>query len=302
MKLPVDPRALFDSLRDLRSRTRTPPATVDSGRDPIVRRMDFGFTNPELDFPKHWMGGSVLGTAITNGMNLLFPEGERFFVRSVRYYMDELEDPQLRAQVQRFFGQEGQHARSHQQYMEVLTRQGYDLDAFLKPYKRVAFGIIEPAAPKVLCLSITAALEHFTATFAEAALSERFFDELAPPAMAELLLWHAAEEIEHKDVAFEVLRQIDDRYSVRIAGLVAACVLLWAFWTAATLTLLAQEEELDPKRLAQEWLGAARSGRTSGTKMRRAFLSYLEPGFHPANTGNDELALAYLEEIGRRAG
>ena len=39
---------------------------------------------------------------------------------------------------------------------------------------------------------------------------------------------HAAEEVEHKAVVFDVLRAIDPRYGVRLAGLVITAGLLVA--------------------------------------------------------------------------
>ena len=55
--------------------------------------------SPRFDFrevPRHWLASSGLATHIANGANLLFPSGERFFVRSVRHYLPQLDDPTLR--------------------------------------------------------------------------------------------------------------------------------------------------------------------------------------------------------------
>ena len=41
---------------------------------------------------------------------------ERFFVRSVRHYLDRIEDADERADVRGFFGQEGRHAAEHERY------------------------------------------------------------------------------------------------------------------------------------------------------------------------------------------
>ncbi len=51
------------------------------------------------DVPRHWVAENPVATAISNGINLLFPHGERFFVRSVHHYLDQLDDPELKAQV-----------------------------------------------------------------------------------------------------------------------------------------------------------------------------------------------------------
>ena len=64
---------------------------------------------------------------------------------------------------------------------------------------------------------------------AEGAFTQGMLDA-ADPAMQQLLAWHAAEEIEHKAVAFDVLQQIDPSYALRIAGLVYATVMLGGFW------------------------------------------------------------------------
>lgn len=247
--------------------------------------------------PKYWLADSAFATALSNGLNLLFPEGERFFVRSVNRHLDQIDDPELRERVKQFFGQEGEHANAHQRFFEILRAHGHDVDAFLGPYRRIAYDWIEPRFPAKLALSVTAAAEHFTAVFAEHALETRFFEQYAPAAIAQLMQWHAAEEIEHKDVAFEVLRRVDDRYSVRMLGLVAATLLLGGFWAGATILLLVDDPEVSARRIAAEYVYTAARGEVGGSQMAGAFLEYARPDFHPANTGNDHLAAAYFDEI-----
>ena len=269
----------------------------EAPRDPVVRRMNFDFEPDGRELPRHWLYRSAVATALVNGLNLLFPAGERFFVRSVNHYLPQIEDPRLRDRVKRFFGQEGQHAHEHQRFFEIMRRQGYDIDAFLGPYQRLGYGWLEPRVHPKMRLAITVALEHYTATLAELVLSTRFIEEVAPEEMVALLLWHATEEIEHKDVAFDVLQEIDDGYALRIAGAVAASLLLTGFWAMATVILLQQEPRLNWKTLAGDFF-QARDGRVDGKLLLRSFFAYLAPGFHPADTGNDELAWAYMREAG----
>lgn len=294
MKLSHRARDVFDRLRRT-SETVSEPA---SGREPIVRRMNFAFAEAEL--PRHWFGGGMVATAIANSLNLVFPDGERFFIRSVNHYIDEIDDPQLRDRIKRFYGQEGQHAREHERLFEILREQGYDIDRFLVSYRKIAYAYLAPNVPPKLRLSVTAALEHFTASFAEVVLRERLLQQFAPPIMAELLLWHAAEEIEHKDVAFEVLQRVDDSYALRMAGLVVATLALLGFWGHALVVMLAQEPEFEWRRVLGEWLAIRREQQNPSRSMPAAFLAYLDPDFHPAKVGNDDLAIEYLESIGRR--
>ena len=78
---------------------------------------------------------------------------------------------------------------------------------------------------------------------AEQALADDFMMTAMHPTLRDLLLWHACEEIEHKAVAFDVLREVDPRYAVRIAGLALATFGLVTTWYLGAYTLLAQDEE-----------------------------------------------------------
>ena len=146
---------------------------------------------------------------------------------------------------------------------------------------------------------MTAALEHFTAMFATGALSE---DELsgAHPVMQDLLKWHAAEEIEHKAVAFDVLQTVDDRYSLRITGLVAAMILLSAFWIVGTLMLVSQEER-GLRRALVSFVRGVRQRKVMNGQMLEAFRDYWRRDFHPNQIDNLHLAREYLQSVGLEA-
>jgi pimeloyl-ACP methyl ester carboxylesterase len=57
--------------------------------------------------PRWYNGGSVLATHLTNGLNFVFPAGERFFIRSVRFYLDRVQDPALKAAAMAFVAERG---------------------------------------------------------------------------------------------------------------------------------------------------------------------------------------------------
>jgi uncharacterized protein len=261
-----------------------------------VRKMDFPFSSAGI--PRYWLFGNPVLTHFANGLNLLFPLGEQFFIRSVKHYLDRIEDPDLRARVKGFFGQEGRHGHEHQRYNDALEAQGLDVQRFLRFYERVAYGMIEPRVPAILRLSTTVALEHFTASLAENALASKFLDG-AHPLMGDLLRWHAAEEIEHKAVAFDVLKTVDPRYSVRIAGLGIALSQLLGWWAIATAMLMAQEDlsREERRRLGKEaeQLRASEAASTRFALFKRAVVDYLRPDFHPDDRDDYELARAYLE-------
>ena len=264
-----------------------------------VRKMDFPFADAEV--PRWWLYGNPVMTHMANGLNLLFPPGERFFIRSVKHYLDRIEDPELKTRVKGFFGQEGRHGHEHERANAMLERQGYDLSRFLTLYEKWAFDFIEPIFPPVLRLSATVACEHFTATMAKNALSDGFLDG-AHPVMAQLLRWHAAEEIEHKAVAFDVLREVDPRYAIRIAGLVVATTQLLGWWAVGTSILMSQEKlsASERRRYREEGkrLTQARAGTQRADLFREAILDYLRPDFHPDQHDDYALAREYLRSVG----
>ncbi len=261
-------------------------------REPIrARKPAFPFGS---DIPRHWFAASPFATHMANGLNLLFPLGERFFIRSVRRYMSHVEDdPRLRADVRGFIAQEVRHGLEHERFFEVLEGQGYRIEPFLEAYERIAFGFIERVAPEKLGLAVTVALEHFTATMAEAALSKPFLDH-AHPVMRDLLRWHAAEEIEHKAVAFDVLRRVDDSYALRIAGLVVATATLMPFWFAAAGYLMRQDRDVSLRALLRDRRRIRQAEDSDRADLKKAFLDYLRRDFHPDDHDNAGLAKTYL--------
>ncbi|MFO0612938.1 MAG: metal-dependent hydrolase [Polyangiaceae bacterium] len=267
-----------------------------TGRVPVVRKMGFDFTG----LPRRWFGGRAIPTHVVNGLHLLFPAGERFFIRSVMHYMDRIaDDPALVQRVRAFAAQEGRHGTEHEASFETMEAQGLEIRKFLAWYDELAWQKLEPLFPPSFHLAVTVALEHFTASLAEVALNPGLLDA-AHPIMRDLLQWHAAEEIEHKSVAFDVFEKVDGRYSVRIAGLLIATAALLGFWTVGTRALLKQERmtraEVKAEREAGKHLGSHWS------IIRRAFVEYLRPGFHPDDVPNDQLAVDYFVAIGRAPG
>src|SRR5438105_3207340 len=83
------------------------------------------FQCSETDLPRHYVGGDPAMSAVVSVLSSLFPEGEDFFVRSVRSYRDDVTDPDLKKQVAGFIGQEAMHGREHRRFNERLAALGY---------------------------------------------------------------------------------------------------------------------------------------------------------------------------------
>ncbi len=259
----------------------------------VIRKMGFQFE----DMPRHWFGGDPVRTHVVNGLHFVFPAGERFFIRSVKHYRDRVPD-ELRERITGFFGQEAQHQAEHRRAFEAIEAQGYDVASFLEWYERLAYDEVEPQAPPILRLATTAALEHYTAALGEFVLASDALDD-CHPAMRELLLWHACEEIEHKSVAFDVLQAVDPRYRTRLLGFVIGSASLFYFWGRGVKHMLDQEPAIARSR----GNGARAAGHIADSLLAvlPKVLDYLRPSFHPDDQDNYGLAESYLEKVGRLA-
>ena len=263
---------------------------------PKLRRPDIPFHEGAI--PRHWFGGSALATHMVNGLNLLFPDGERHFVKSVRYFRKAIDDdPMLAHEVAGFYAQEGSHAREHQRFFTILEEQGYELDEFLGEFRH-SLRVLQRILPESVQLAGTAAAEHFTAIMANHALESRFLDD-ADPKVRHLLLWHATEEIEHKAVAYDVLQRVEPSYLVRVLGMAVASLFLAYWWQRGTRLFLRQDglggREL---RAERKRLRALRQDDTNVVRdvFLRGIAEYVRPGFHPWQRDDLHLAEAYLRE------
>ena len=168
------------------------------------RRLDLSLPDP---LPRHWHSGDPFKTHFFNAMSVLFPDGERYFIDSVRLFRAQIHDADLQQQIRGFIGQEGHHSREHLGYSQRLRDLGYDIDALeSRVKKRIRFVQRNFSAERQL--AGTVAMEHFTAIMADLLLREPQWVDGAIEPMQTLWRWHAVEETEHKAVAFDVYMQV----------------------------------------------------------------------------------------------
>lgn len=264
-----------------------------------VRRPQWTFTDLVGQKPRSDFGRMMFGA-----MSLVFPEGERFFIRSVKHFAGQIKDEGLTQDVKNFIGQEMQHGKLHETFNNAVLGHEYDLQPFLNWYKSAMFDTVEKYATQILgpklALSVTAAAEHFTATWAAHGLSSGYLEEhIKNQDLLDFMQWHAVEEIEHKHVAFDVLQEVDDSYLLRVAGMLFCATLLPFVISVAFLSLLRQARGLD---IFAFFGDAASEGRNGGimSSFLPAIAEYLKPGFHPSDHDDYAMARAVAERIEKR--
>jgi predicted metal-dependent hydrolase len=208
-------------------------------RTPRLRGADVGIPPRQVDFrlsealPRRLVADNMTATMFLVMLSGMFPPGEAFFVRSVNRFRERVTEPRLRAQVAGFTAQETIHSREHDRLNDFLRARDIDVDL---PERAVEVGLAVlgrlPARHQLVC---TAMLEHFTAVLAEELLREGSIRDDIHPDLADLWLWHALEELEHKSVTYRVYQLIGERRAERLlalalvlATIAPAAIISWA--------------------------------------------------------------------------
>lgn len=243
-----------------------------------VRHMDFEFDGLE----KYWYDNEPGMTFFWSLLSAMFPDGEQFFIDSVRNVREQITDPQRQKDISAFIGQEAMHRKEHGTYNQYMAdKYGIDLVTIEAENKRIIEWMQKKLSPAQQ-LALTSAAEHFTATMAKHFMgSDKFYSDIKDERMAKLLYWHAVEESEHKAVAFDVLKDVDDRYLLRAGMMAFVTTMLLSSIALLSVRLMRQDGQL------RNWRAWARYGRAlvgrKGffTAMLGDYLDYYRPGFHP---------------------
>ena len=269
-----------------------------NARAQISRKIDIQVRKlglkPAAGTPRHF-AGDAFQSALLAAMSTVFPDGERFFIDSVRHYRDQLQDPALLAEVSAFIGQEAHHGREHETFNEWLEEKGYPVAPILKQVQEGLALARQRLSPKRQ-LAMTIALEHFTAIMAHQFLASPELSEQMSPEIRELFLWHAVEETEHKAVAYDVYQRTGGDYWTRVTTMLQITLLFWLRISTITLNYLRADHNARPSViLAGLWWMLGKPG-----PLRRLipdYLDYYRPGFHPWDQDNRALVKPFQERM-----
>ncbi|MDE0804104.1 MAG: metal-dependent hydrolase [Acidimicrobiales bacterium] len=258
-----------------------------------VRRPDIDYVEPEL--PKYFVAGDPIRSHIAAMLSAVFPEGEDFFVRSVRAYREQITDPELKKQVSGFIGQEALHGREHRDFNDALAELGYPTRLVDRRVK-LGLAVLNKVAPKRTQLAVTAALEHYTATLAEAILTdEDARTEFVSDEVRDLFTWHALEETEHKSVAFDVFEEVCGKRWVRVGTMWAVH---FAFLAEMALSVLLSVAKDPVARRPTTFVRGVRNLKShpffTRTVVQR-LRDYDRKGFHPDDHDTTELLATWRD-------
>ena len=256
-------------------------ALVQYHAAPIVRsNLDFKLA----DVPRYWFAGDPFLTRMFDALSLTFPDGERYFIQSVRLFRDQIQDPDLKQRVADFIRQEAQHGIAHDKMNQVMKDQGMPVDQFIQRLNKVFKFELKYRSPQYN-IAMTAAAEHLTALMAETFYGEKDTLQDAHPYVRALFAWHAIEEMEHRDVAFDVMQQVGNVPEVtRKMALVLTTGLMFGFTLYRANVMLKCDGFNRTQRLKMnvrglQWL-FGKQGKLR--KMQSQYRDWFKPDFHPS--------------------
>jgi hypothetical protein len=242
-----------------------------------------------------WLNDDPFATAFYNALSVTFPKGEGFFIDSIRAFREGT-SPRLAAEIAAFTKQEVMHTREHVAFNRHVTAQGYDvrlLDAHVDEALALTKG-----RPPIASLAATMALEHFTAMLANQLIANPRHLAGGDEQAVALWRWHAAEEIEHKGVAYDTWLHATKHWSrwrrwrIKAIVMLATTAKFFAGRYKGMIELLRQDGITGWRaRRGILWYALARPG--MARKVLGAWLAFFLPGFHPwKHDDRDLIALA----------
>jgi len=214
-----------------------------------------------------------------NGFQLALPYLEPYFIDAVRGAREHIKDPRLADDAKAFCAQEAHHARQHRLYCRLL-RKRYPRLAEIE--NNIQQSLVHSRRHDSLAwrLAYTAGYEAITAQLARWLFrkQEEWFRD-ADQEFAAMMTWHAAEELEHRSVAFDILRAVNPSDGLRARALWAALRKTWTDLTPAVSYML--EVDGYARKLASR-LRRQRLRVTFVAELLPAMLRHVMPGHHPS--------------------
>ncbi|MFT6326257.1 MAG: putative metal-dependent hydrolase [Crocinitomicaceae bacterium] len=222
---------------------------------------------------------------------LLVGPSERFIVRSASKSMRSISNKTLQDKLKLCFFQEVKHAESHElfscRYFKIhpILKTFFDFSSFFN------YTILDKIAPHSLKLSIASAMEQLNSEIAYFGLN-KVSSLNSDENFKDMLSWHFVEEIEHREVVFDLLKEVDTNRLSYILGILLG-LFSFSFWITlgAALIMLA--------RPITFFTGFFKSLGGNGILIRfiKSTIRYCKKDYHPSNEIIPPLFYEYQDKV-----
>lgn len=271
-------------------------ATFDSPRATTglgARQVSF---DGDTGFDIEWQRRLPEFAIAANAVSMMMPHVEPYVVRSVRAVIDDLE-PELAEEARAFAAQESSHHAQHRRFNQHLIHR-YPRLRTLDHWCSRTFRFIDAKARGKFSLAYAAGSETIAYAVARWFADHRrpLLDGARGPA-ADLFIWHLAEEVEHKTVAFDVYSARGGGRAQLLAGMIASLATLALFtFLGTTLMLTASKRIFSPIA----WLRLSWWCLTFVFELLPTMVGALIRGHHPSSLSDPEFYRVWLLDLDMR--
>lgn len=253
---------------------------------PDIEPRHLRFTIPP-DVPSYWHSQSDIKTYHFTAMAIFLPLLEKLVILSLKKSLPNVPNA-LKAQVASLIAQEAIHGREFERFRKIIAQRfvinyPYHLKIF-----RLLAGLINRICPSFHC-ALSAAGEHFTAITAELFLRDPTWFANVKSEYRAIWRWHCIEEIEHKNVAFDVFQSVNGHYFTRIFAMLWMSSLFFILHFKPIWQMMKQDKKCWHISF---YLRAFRYYWGKGGFCRallKPYLDYFKPSFHPSSHDNQHL-------------
>lgn len=155
-----------------------------------------------------------------NVLNAAIPAFERYVISTLHTVREDprLKDqPRLRALIDVFIRQEGEHTRQH---LRTNRRIGMDQIRTIRTTEKI-MNFVKWLTPNYVSVASAGFMEFVGFGFFKSHIDRQVLDTSGMQReMARLWKWHIAEELEHSFIKLKVINHLDDSYWIKAMGFI----------------------------------------------------------------------------------
>ncbi|MCE9650921.1 MAG: metal-dependent hydrolase [Parvibaculum sp.] len=241
----------------------------------------------------HWNAAKPEFSHVVNAASLAMPYLEPYLIKTMREARALVRDENLVRDLDLYCAQESAHYRQHRKFNDELKALRPETVGALEAVLDADYKWLGRERSLKFNLAYAEGFESMALALGHMLVEEReFLFGGAEPSVASLVLWHFVEEVEHKNVTFDVFKHIHDSYVWRIAGLFYATFHIMRRTRSGYQALLKKDGLWHDMRSR---LALAHALFRIFASLTPKFLRILRPSYHPSEVADPAWMLAWAK-------
>lgn len=235
---------------------------------------------PEVNYVNnYWFDYNPALTHFMSSLSVLFPDGERFFMKTMNAYRHDL-DEDLKKELNEFCFQEANHGRVHTMLNEKLNTR-LKLRELEKDTQKVLERYTKFLTKKQK-LAVTVCLEHLTAIMGKQLIERTDLIQKMSSDIKNVWVYHAQEEVEHAHVSFEIYKAVGGTYLLRSGLMIPLAIILAGFVIRNWIKIMEYDQDFGYKGIFKA-VNVLIGHNGFIRNMNKDFLKWFNPNFKPSD-------------------